>query len=39
MLNYFTGAQSGRWKRRVIFQMQGWAGDAVAAAGGDGDEE
>ncbi len=34
MLRYFTNANSTRWKRRVIFQLEGWEGGE-----GGGEEE
>jgi hypothetical protein len=40
MLSYFANSRTSSWKHRVIFQMQGWQGDAAAAAaeGSDGGE-
>jgi hypothetical protein len=37
-LNYFTNAKSARFKRRIVFQMNGWQG-AAADAGAEDDEE
>jgi hypothetical protein len=37
-LNYFTNAKSSRWKRRIMFQMHGWAGVGAGEEAEEGGE-